>query len=223
MDEKASPTADIQELMTRGNGCLNAADPGEAITCFTSALQLSPRNPRIYRQRAKAYVKKSEHMKAIADLEIAIGLAPRDPDSVFLRGRVWHLLRNDKKAIVDLLQRSPTEARSSPSGALPCDPPGGDVGAACNDRLSGCGVEVRLDHILEAAAPIPCGGIRLSNDLLCSAVIAGQCRINGDRGCALCFRHLAALVLPDVAGLFRGSYSRDRVILVEVPRPSRDR
>ena len=71
-------TPAVSLLVERGNRELGASQAGEAITDFSSAIDLQPELAELYRLRALARFQGSDYAGALHDLEQAVHTEPRD-------------------------------------------------------------------------------------------------------------------------------------------------
>ena len=71
-------TPAVSLLVERGNRELSASQAGEAITDFSSAIDLQPELAELYRLRALARFQGNDYAGAVRDLEQAVHTEPRD-------------------------------------------------------------------------------------------------------------------------------------------------
>jgi tetratricopeptide (TPR) repeat protein len=71
-------TPAVSLLVERGNRELGASQAGEAITDFSSAIDLQPELAELYRLRALARFQANDYSGAVHDLEQAVHTEPRD-------------------------------------------------------------------------------------------------------------------------------------------------
>ena len=71
-------TPAVSLLVERGNRELGASQSGEAITDFSSAIDLQPELAELYRLRALARFQGNDYPGAVRDLEQAVHTEPRD-------------------------------------------------------------------------------------------------------------------------------------------------
>ena len=81
-------------------------DYDKAISCYTEAIRIDPKDAKIYTNRGLAYKGKGDHDKAMADYTEAIGINPRDAKAYNNRG-VAHWER------ASMIRRLPTSPRPS--------------------------------------------------------------------------------------------------------------
>lgn len=102
-------------LAQAGNAWLAANYPDAAIVALTDALKLDADDPRIYKDRAAAYLATDRWAEGVDDLNTALLLSPNDPEALTLRARAH--LANDRLR----------EARSDMEEALIYDPENIDI------------------------------------------------------------------------------------------------
>ena len=66
------------DSVERGNRLLSQGDRDSAVSAYTEAIRLDPKNPKAYVGRACAYEEKGDFDKAVADYTRAIERDPRD-------------------------------------------------------------------------------------------------------------------------------------------------
>ena len=71
-------TPAVSLLVERGNRELGAGQAGEAVTDFSSAIDLQPELAELYRLRALARFQGGDYPGALRDLEQAVRIEPRD-------------------------------------------------------------------------------------------------------------------------------------------------
>lgn len=74
---------------------------GNAITDYTAAIRVNPKNPRAYYGRGVARSRKGNYDEAIADYTEAIRLKPKFRYAYYGRGIAWYFKGNYDKAIAD--------------------------------------------------------------------------------------------------------------------------
>lgn len=79
--------------------CRNDSD--RAITHYTEALRILPKEVNFYIGRGKAYGGKADFERALQDYNQAIRLNPRDADTYFQRGVLWWQQEDFDKAIAE--------------------------------------------------------------------------------------------------------------------------
>ena len=79
--------------------CMNDSD--RAITNFTEALRVLPKEVNFYLGRGKAYSAKGDFERALQEYNQAIRLNPRDADAYLRRGILWGLQEDFDKAIAE--------------------------------------------------------------------------------------------------------------------------
>lgn len=84
-------------LAQAGNAWLAANYPDAAIVALTDALKLDADDPKIYKDRAAAYLAVERWVQGVEDLNTAISLSPNDPEALSLRARA-HLAQDDLRA-----------------------------------------------------------------------------------------------------------------------------
>jgi regulator of sirC expression with transglutaminase-like and TPR domain len=87
-----------------GNDAFQRKDWDKVITDFSAVIQLNPKNPDAFHNRAEAYLAKAEYNKAIADYDEAIRLDPKDSDSFTNRGDAYFSKADYNKAVADYSQ-----------------------------------------------------------------------------------------------------------------------
>ena len=85
----------------KGDECLQKMDFDGAISTFTAAIRLDPRNAEAYSKRALAFDKTYKRDEAIADLSEAIRLDPKDAKKYKARGDAYKNWREADDAIAD--------------------------------------------------------------------------------------------------------------------------
>ncbi len=89
------------EAFEKGNTFLDKGDLNTAISVFTKAITLNPKDAQAYRNRGVAYEIKGDYDKAIADFTEAIRLDPKDAKAFGGRGSVHVIMGDNEKAIAD--------------------------------------------------------------------------------------------------------------------------
>ncbi|MEM7329922.1 MAG: hypothetical protein AAF437_14350 [Pseudomonadota bacterium] len=84
-------------LAQAGNAWLAANYPDAAIVALTDALKLDADDPRVYKDRAAAFLAVERWVEGVDDLDTALMLAPNDPEALALRARA-HLATEDLRA-----------------------------------------------------------------------------------------------------------------------------
>ena len=84
-------------LAQAGNAWLAANYPDAAIVALTDALKLDAEDPKIYKDRAAAYLAVERWVEGVSDLDTALDLAPNDPAALSLRARA-HLATEDLRS-----------------------------------------------------------------------------------------------------------------------------
>jgi Tfp pilus assembly protein PilF len=73
----------------------------DALRDLNKAVELAPRSPDGYYNRAMVFTQLGRLLKATEDYTAAIHLNERDPERYIARGRVWESLKEVKKATED--------------------------------------------------------------------------------------------------------------------------
>ncbi|MEL7540681.1 MAG: hypothetical protein AAGJ51_07230 [Pseudomonadota bacterium] len=84
-------------LAQAGNAWLAANYPDAAIVALTDALKLDADDPKVYKDRAAAYLAVERWVEGVDDLDTALLLAPNDPEALSLRARA-HLATEDLRS-----------------------------------------------------------------------------------------------------------------------------
>ncbi|HEV3262468.1 MAG TPA: tetratricopeptide repeat protein, partial [Gemmataceae bacterium] len=87
-----------------GRAALAAKDYDQAITCFDTALQLTPKESALYIERATAFEGKKQYDRAIKDLTEVIRLAPGGIEGYIRRGHAYAAKKDFNRAIADHTQ-----------------------------------------------------------------------------------------------------------------------
>lgn len=91
--------AEEEVLLKRAAEAFQKADYDLAISCASEAIQLNPRNPQAYRQRAEAYRAKRQFEPALADYAEAIKCNPNDGLAYVGRASVYATTGDIPRAI----------------------------------------------------------------------------------------------------------------------------
>ena len=89
------------EAINKGDSLLEKGDYAAAISAFTAAIRLDPKNAVAYSGRGRAYVGKGEPDKAIADCTEAIRLDPKLAKAYYGLGNAYRKKGDFDKAIAD--------------------------------------------------------------------------------------------------------------------------
>jgi len=89
------------DYCTEGEVCLAKGDYPEAISDFTKAIRLEPKNVGGYLDRGLAYAEEGEYPEAISDYDIALRLDPHHAYTYLHRGGAYFALDNFDQAIHD--------------------------------------------------------------------------------------------------------------------------
>lgn len=85
-----------------GNAWLTGSYPDAAVTAFSEAIKIDPRNADYLKDRATGYLALERWLEAIDDLTAALSFQPNDPEAFALRARA-HLAMNDlRNAEIDM-------------------------------------------------------------------------------------------------------------------------
>lgn len=93
-----------------GNAWLSANYPDAAITSFSAALNMQPKNPDLYVDRGAAYLAQGRWLEGVDDLTEAIVLEPNYTEAFYLRASAFLESDNLSSAQADLevlLEREP--------------------------------------------------------------------------------------------------------------------
>jgi tetratricopeptide (TPR) repeat protein/predicted aspartyl protease len=96
---QADVTAD--SVGRRAAASLARRDYAHAVADYSRAIQLDPKNPARYRDRAAARMQAGERELALADLNQAVTLKPGDADLLLARGAVYLELKDPPRAEAD--------------------------------------------------------------------------------------------------------------------------
>jgi tetratricopeptide (TPR) repeat protein len=101
--EDLSESAKIRALahVSRGLAYLGQNDLDSAITNFTDAIRLDPKNANAYDNRGQAFTGKGDYDHAIADFDQAVNLDPSDASALNRRGIAWGGKGEVDRAIAD--------------------------------------------------------------------------------------------------------------------------
>jgi len=105
--EVTSVADDFSEITVSAYGTLTpkqTEDYEQAISDFTKAIKLEPKNAVNYRENARVYDCKKNYDKAIADYSQAIRLDPNDAKAYSGRGEAYYNKGDQDKAIADFNQ-----------------------------------------------------------------------------------------------------------------------
>jgi tetratricopeptide (TPR) repeat protein len=85
----AQPGAeDAWAFVNRGLGYGDSGDPAKAIADFTEAIRLDPNGTDGYYQRARTLDGVAEYDRGLADIDVVLGLTPKDADAYDVRGMI---------------------------------------------------------------------------------------------------------------------------------------
>ena len=87
-----------KEAYENGLSCLEKKDYDAAITAFTEALRLDPKNVEAYYNRGRAYGSKTEFDEAISEFTVAIRLDPKYAKAYLGLGVAYYAKNNLDKA-----------------------------------------------------------------------------------------------------------------------------
>ena len=91
-------SADIDELLLKGNECKDQGDYDSAIEYYNKAIELDPSNAQVYNNRGLAWTKKRNYKKAIKDFGDSIKLNPELAITFSNRGMAWLKKGNSTRA-----------------------------------------------------------------------------------------------------------------------------
>ena len=113
-----SAPSDIAEIFEeerkKGNGHFGRGEFSEAIKCYTKCIGYDSRNPIVYSNRAAAFLKAKEYLKARSDCDSALRLDPSHSKSLLRRATANNFLGRHRAALRDLstaLEVAPTNKR----------------------------------------------------------------------------------------------------------------
>lgn len=94
-----------KELKEKGNEEFQKGNWSEALSCYTSALNLAKEDNAekavYYKNRAAVYLKQKDHAKAISDCDEALKICPSDPKALFRRCQALEALERFEEAYRD--------------------------------------------------------------------------------------------------------------------------
>jgi tetratricopeptide (TPR) repeat protein len=96
--------ANSEQIFQQGLDKIDAGNYKEAAELLTKALELNPKDPEAYYNRAIAFAQLSEYEKAIADYSQVLELTPNDEEAYYNRGLARAELADDEGAIADFTQ-----------------------------------------------------------------------------------------------------------------------
>jgi tetratricopeptide (TPR) repeat protein len=111
----AAPKEKVAEAIQLGLKALEKGDADGAIAAFTRAIQLDPKNAKVYLFRGDAYGRKGDYPKALADYNQAAALDPKDPDVFLARGTFFAFVDDPKF-------RDPAKAEADFTRVIELDP-----------------------------------------------------------------------------------------------------
>jgi len=82
---------------------IDNSDFDGALNDLNKAIELSPKNFKLYFTRGNTYFNKQQYNNAIADYDKAIALNEKYTDAYFNRGNTYQLLNNNDKACADYI------------------------------------------------------------------------------------------------------------------------
>lgn len=91
-------------LAQSGNAWLAAGLPDAALVTLNNAVRLSPSDPAIYRDRARAHILLENWRDAESDLNAALGFAPDSFDAYYLRAKALLAQEQYDRAMADVTQ-----------------------------------------------------------------------------------------------------------------------
>ena len=74
----------------------------QAIVTFSKAIEIDPKDPRVYANRAFAYEGKGQYARAIADFTKALEMNPKDADTYNNRALSYYYNKQYDKALDDV-------------------------------------------------------------------------------------------------------------------------
>jgi len=88
-----------EEMKTEGNNLMKNDKLGEAVECYSKAIDYDPTNAVYYGNRAAAYTKLNENIKAIGDCQTAVQMDPTYSKAYGRMGLVYLNDKNYEKAV----------------------------------------------------------------------------------------------------------------------------
>jgi tetratricopeptide (TPR) repeat protein len=85
-----------------GNAWLLAGQPEDALASFSAALKLTPNDPDLLADRARAKAMKKDWAGADADLSAALTISPKRPELLVLRASARRAMGQSHQALADL-------------------------------------------------------------------------------------------------------------------------
>ena len=110
---KATPSARTEQILQRAKSHVDAHEYDRAISDYTEAIRLNPKNAAMFAQRALVYAAKREYDQAIADCTEAIRLDSKNASTYFGRGLAFMSKDDCDNAIADFteaIRLEPTDA-----------------------------------------------------------------------------------------------------------------
>jgi tetratricopeptide (TPR) repeat protein len=99
--KKTNPAKAVTMHALAGQEFVRAKKPVDAEAQYNAALKITPQNPDLYIDRAKARMAMEKYWDALDDLNRAIKMKPDDAEALRQRGRAWAQLGNGKNAQED--------------------------------------------------------------------------------------------------------------------------
>lgn len=113
------------DYRNEGETCVAHGEYDEAITDFSEAIRLDPKNVAAYIDRGLAFEEKGKYPESISDYDIAIRLAPQNAVAYLSRGNAYFALDDFHQAISDYseaIRLDPSRGRSENSPAARSGP-----------------------------------------------------------------------------------------------------
>ncbi len=92
----------IAASIDRGSIYLSRGEYDQAISEFTKAVEMNPKDSRAYKNRGAAYMNKGQYNQAISDYTKALEINPRDAEVYNARGRTYYFSGKYKESWEDL-------------------------------------------------------------------------------------------------------------------------
>lgn len=92
----------IASSIDRGSIYLSRGEYDQAISEFTKAVEMNPKDSGAYKNRGAAYMNKGQYDQAISDYTKALEINPKDAEAYSIRGRAYYFKGKYEKSWEDL-------------------------------------------------------------------------------------------------------------------------